>query len=155
MNLTLMHGWSIKTQRAYFIVHMLLKLFVYIFLPRDQQIYIIWRAKVETKNTDIADQSFNFNCCWEGELTVLKQSCFWRELHWSASTIIVRRQCYYLYMTGVFPQRPLVVSCSRGRQHVVILHWVQYHCILMRGRGIWRVWYIRAYVNNLRQRVLF
>ena len=36
----------------------------------------------------------------------------------------------FYYMTGVFPQRLLVDSGSRGVQYVVILHGVQYVVIL-------------------------
>ena len=43
------------------------------------------------------------------------------------------------YMTGVFPQRSLVDSWSRGMQYVLILQSVQYLAILTRGT-IMRAW---------------
>ena len=45
----------------------------------------------------------------------------------------------YYYMAGVFPQRSLVESWSRGIQYVLLLHGVQYVVILTRS-AIWRVW---------------
>ena len=60
-------------------------------------------------------------------------------------------------MTGVFLQRSLVNSWSRGCQYVVIMHGVQYVVTLTRG-AIWRVWYVHKHkpiISFETQRMLF
>ena len=54
--------------------------------------------------------------------------------------VVTRNRYIAVYdMTGVYPQRSLVDSWSRGRQHGVIRYRVQYVAMLTRG-AIWRAW---------------